>query len=83
MANPTHSKIVIARDIWIRRTDVSGGAQNEGESPMRIARRGESLNVVFGVARDLVIAESAIEDKAINAERIAELRETSKLKKAA
>ena len=90
MANqPTHLPLVILRDIRVRKDHIAGSPAAEGKNDlMRIVHRGDKIKVITEVARDLIIAESALEEKFENTGRIKEFmdaleEEKKSLKKAA
>ncbi len=77
MANPTHKKLFITRDIRLRKEHILDSSIKdtiEVNDLMRIAKAGTTLTIVLGCAYDLIVAKSAIEDNSKNRDEIAEAK---------
>lgn len=74
MANPTHLSIFFTRTIRVRREHILGEQTGEDGNLMLVVRHGETRKIQWGVAKDLIVAESALEDKGSNREKIDSLK---------
>ncbi len=78
MANhkrPTHLKLFFTRSVRVQKAHIAGATAPEGTHDlMAIVEKGSELTITFPEACDLVLAESAIEIKASNADVLAEAK---------
>jgi len=74
---PSHLPLVFTRRTWMRREHIAGAPPaGEGESElMMLVEKGEDKSVSYGVATDLIIAETAVQaNKADNRPWIEHIR---------
>jgi hypothetical protein len=77
MANkrPTHLKLLFTRTVRVQKAHIAGSKAPEGQHDlMAIMERGMEANITFPEACDLVLADSALEIKASNADAIADAK---------
>jgi hypothetical protein len=71
MANPTHLEVYFARTVRVRKEHIAGSPAPEGPGDlMTIVQRGDTKKIQWTAAQDLLLAETAIENKSINRDRI-------------
>lgn len=71
MANPTHLKIYFKRTVRVRREHIQGDADDGNNGLMRVVNRGDELKIIAPQARFLIVDETGLEVKTINADAIA------------
>jgi hypothetical protein len=72
MANqPTHLEVYFARTVRVRKEHIAGSPAPEGPADlMTIVQRGDTKRIQFNAAQDLLLSETAIENKIVNRDRI-------------
>lgn len=72
---PTHLELFFARTVRVRKEHIAGATMDETGELMEIIKAGSIKKISFGPASDMIIADTAIENKSSNKEEIDRAKE--------